>query len=227
MGAAIITTNKGGRCGVCQEDFGPRDQQVTHVGGENHDGFHRPCLARWVVQKPICPWDQQAIDPNSLTTRTDRIMARLRPALANAVYAACFGIIAGAGAGAVGIADLELTVGLAAVIAAQAATMGRLGGAAGIATLAGIAGALGGIRLGGGIRGVAVGVATGIGIDWILNRREVDEIARKNIENGMTVGAFVSMVAVLTDTITTPLTAIAVTSLFGGGLAGILSLIRR
>ena len=70
-----IATN---RDGIQQEKCNPGDQQLTRVGKENH-GFHKH--------------DQQAIDPNSLASRTDQIMERLGPALVNAAYATSIGIL--------------------------------------------------------------------------------------------------------------------------------------
>jgi len=189
----IITTNRGGICGICQNEFGHLDQQITHIGGENHDGFHKTCLAKWVVLNPTCPYDKTPLDPNSLISRTDQIAAKLRPALTNAAYAACFGT------------TVSGTV--AAVLAGGTALP------AGAVPIVGIA-----------VAGVAVGaiVGAGIGIDWILNRREVNQIARDNIWFGVCIGSLAGIAAVSFTPLSTP----PAISLVGGVAAGILSLIR-
>ena len=65
----VIPTNRGKSCAICQEKFRCGDKQVTHVGGEGHDGFHKS-------RRPNCPLDRQSIDPNSLITRTDWISGK-------------------------------------------------------------------------------------------------------------------------------------------------------
>ena len=72
----VVTTNRGGICAVCQSKFGPLDDQFTHTGGKNHDGFHDTCLETWLDINPTCPIDGQPIDPNSLISLKDRIEAR-------------------------------------------------------------------------------------------------------------------------------------------------------
>lgn len=93
--SAIISSSRGGMCGICHEEFALFDNQVTHVGGENHDGFHRQCLKNWTLRSPTCPYDRTSIDRSSLTTRTERIMEtatqalqRTAQALENSSYAA-------------------------------------------------------------------------------------------------------------------------------------------
>ncbi len=220
--SAIISTNRGKSCSICQEKFRCGDQQVTHVGGESHDGFHKSCLARWLAVNPNCPLDRKSIDPNSLTTRTDSITARLRAALANAAYAACFGIptAVATAVGAVGSGAVERVIAATAEIAGAAA-----GRAAGIAAGAAVGGVVVATAL---IVGMGIAEGAEKGLDWILNRRGVDRVARLNIGIGICAGGLVTVGAVVTGIITTtPLTAIAATGLFGGATAGILSLIRR
>src|SRR5678809_996154 len=112
--SAIITTNRDGICAICQQSLRPEERKLTHVGGEGHEGFHPSCLKYWVMRNPTCPYDRQPIDPTSLISRTDRIMARLPSALSNTAYVACFGT-AVAGTGAI--------AGAAGGVAAAAATV--------------------------------------------------------------------------------------------------------
>jgi len=92
--AAIIQTTRGGRCGICASDFEPGERQFTHIGGEGHDGFHGRCFLNWLRAHPICPYHDGDVDPSALVPRTERIMAYLKPALENAVYATGIGFIA-------------------------------------------------------------------------------------------------------------------------------------
>jgi hypothetical protein len=292
----VIPTERGGVCGICLGDFKPKtekgkfwriflavfnckgEEQVTHVGGEGHDGFHKSCLKEWVVWNPTCPFDNQPIDPNSLISRTERIRGRIKPALANAAYAACFGLaatgiagvavaggaavagaIAGAAAGAGAVAGAAAGVGaVEGALGAGAVGLGTVlaAGAIGKEAVAGAAGAIGAAAVvGAGVAGIVAAVAKeagvvavtvavtaaetvtagvagaavvagAMGIDWILNRREINQIARENITGGMCVGGITTMLASGASTIPF-LTAIKVNSLVGGVAAGIFSLIRR
>ncbi len=90
---AIISTDRGGRC-FCLDDFNPGEPQVTHVGGESHDGFHRECLKEHTVQKgvpyPPCPHCQKPIDPSALFSETEQTIMKPKSAVTNTAYAAGF-----------------------------------------------------------------------------------------------------------------------------------------
>ncbi len=90
-----IRTVRGGICGLCHEEFSASDEQYTHVGGERHDGFHKICFINCLNAKAVCPWDGMAVDPTSLTSRTERIMQRLKAAYEDANVAATVGIRTG------------------------------------------------------------------------------------------------------------------------------------
>ncbi len=175
--SAVIRSNRGELCAICKEEFGwleklgLRNQRVTHVGGEGHDGMHRKCLAEWLRTRltPKCPYDEKLIDQASINTRTYRILDKFESALTNAVYAACFGVAAGVGA---------------------AAAAGVVGGVVGVG---GVVAGVGGVS---GV-GVVAGVA-GVGVTWILDRKGVSQINHENIGAGMYIGAIVGFVAAVT-----------------------------
>jgi hypothetical protein len=79
----IISTTRGGTCCICQDDFNSQDQQITHTGGEGHDGFHEKCLKKWLTRSPTCPYDHQSINPNSLITKTEQVVGNLRSAFSH------------------------------------------------------------------------------------------------------------------------------------------------
>lgn len=240
------------RSRICRENFNPIDQQFTHIAGEGYDGFHKTCLARWVAQNPTCPYDKQPIDPNSLISLTDRVMERLGPVLVNSAYAALFGaVITGAVVTGTAVGVIEGAAAIARVggtaetkVAAVEAIRGieAAGAATGVgAAVAAIAGeptavavtaiAVTAIAARAAIARPALvfaGVAgiVGAGIDWILNRRGVDQIALQIIGNGMYVGGLATAVVLGANGKLTPLTAIPATALVTGFVAGGYSLIK-
>lgn len=245
----LITSNRGGTCCICLGEFEDSDKPITHVGGEGHDGFHRNCLKKWVIRSPICPYDKQLINESSLISRTDKMIAKLKPALTNAAYAACFGIaLSGLTAGVTAgvllrIARVERiaqigTAGVVLPILALAiqkavgdrraeALIGVLTAVMGGAGTAGITGKLigegGEVYLGVLTTGAAVGVTTKIGMDWILNRREVNWMDQETIDLGIHIG----LLAGMTVGAFHPLAISPTTILVSGIAAGILSLIKR
>jgi hypothetical protein len=219
----ITETNRGGVCGICLREFASTEKQYTHVGGE-HDGFHKHCLTPWIIQNPTCPYDRQQIDPSLLVSRTERIMARLRPALVNAAYAASCGVIVGVAAGA---AMVVIETAVEGIVAAGAAAAAAAGPAAGLAATVG-----GAVGVAAGTAAVALEIADA-GIDRILEDRRVDPIARDIIHIGISAGSMALLAAVITGIVSTPLTAMSLTltaipiiSVIGGSTAGILSLVR-
>lgn len=107
--SAIVPSTRGGVCGICLEEFKGWGSQVTHEGGEGHDGFHRLCLKRWLEVQTVCPIEGQIINRSSLilTGRElfqDRIELfwerrklfwdRYPIAMSSAIMAACWGITA-------------------------------------------------------------------------------------------------------------------------------------
>lgn len=247
-------------CCIGQDDLLIGEERVSHAEGGQH-GFHRDCLVSWLTRKLICPVCRRALDPNSLISRTDRIMERLRLALVNSTYAALFGAAAGVvGMGAARAAEIAgaeeaggaaKIAGTAALVVAsavlgQTARMLRLAGAGGLAIglaiglveAAGIGTVVVGTveTAGAGAEAIAIAIAiaaagtaaiaaagavTGIGINWILDRRRVDQSAHDNIGWGMVTGGLTALCAL--NAASSPLTAIAVISIFGGIAAGISS----
>ena len=115
--SAAIQTNRGGICGICFDEFIPGTLQFTHVGGENHDGFHRSCLASWLAINPSCPIDRQRINPANLISRKERIIQKLIPILVNTACATAIGFAA------VKVEALVAGVGLGAAIAVWSAAL--------------------------------------------------------------------------------------------------------
>ncbi len=100
--SAITTTNRDlvsdWSCSICKDRFEDQYKPTTHVGGETH-GFCKPCLKSWVIQKlpdPTCPNCRVPIDPSDLFSRTEQIIMKLKSAITNAVYGACFGLVGSA-----------------------------------------------------------------------------------------------------------------------------------
>jgi hypothetical protein len=95
-GSPIIPSDRDGRCAMCREDFIEEDERLTHEDA-NHDPFHKECLVNWVNAPqswenglPTCPYGNHTpIDPSSLMSKADQRIVKLRPTLANAVYAFC------------------------------------------------------------------------------------------------------------------------------------------
>lgn len=180
-GSLIVASNKGESCGICLKDFFKCEPRFSHEGG-NHDGFHSRCLREWVKMNPTCPYDQQAINPNSPKLLMERVMK----GTVNAVYAASLGALGGVAATEAGGTIVE------------------------IPAITGV-----------GVIAVA-GVAKGLGIREILNRRQFDT-ARKNIVLGMFLGEVTALIgrSVLDLTL---VTTCATSALVGGVAAGMLSL---
>ena len=206
--SGVIETNRGGVCAICQEEFLSGDQQFTHEGGEDHNGFHRECFTVWLRTNPTCPYDRQLISPNSLLSRTDRVMARLGPAFVNAACAAYLGIAAGPMWG------WELLMGTLVASILSLGEAAKLLGA--VYVLASVieksAPPL--------IDILSMGVIMGNIV--ILDSMRIDRIARENIGIGIIIGSGVAQ-AMAGPELSTLLAAIA---LAGGATAGILSLMR-
>jgi hypothetical protein len=195
--APIIRSTLGGNCGICFEEFVLADQGLTHKGGEGHPGFHSECLKNWLHLNSICPFDRTPIDANSLISRTDKIMAKLRPALTDAVYGACaasFATLAGAAVVAAGGVDLATRA-----ISSYSIGLGAMAGGLVAGAVKHVALPLIGIALVSDVQfgesllvGLAAGTVIGAGIKSILNRRQVSEITRKNIALGIAIGGLVS-----------------------------------
>jgi hypothetical protein len=91
--SAIISTNRGGVCGICLEGFSSSDLQLTHKGGEGHDGFHKPCLKNWLQARSVCPIDGQPINRGALINRNEVDEERFQKAALCAISAAYFGVV--------------------------------------------------------------------------------------------------------------------------------------
>ena len=59
--STLITTNIGGTCGICREDFEKGEEQFTHVGA-THDAFDENCFKLHLNNNPYCPYDRKKID---------------------------------------------------------------------------------------------------------------------------------------------------------------------
>lgn len=210
--SVVIPSNKGGFCAICREDFNQSEERLTHVGGEDHDGFHPECLRKWLILKPICPTDRRPINPDFLLTRTDRLMARLKPALFQATCAACFGSMA---AGTI-IGPLKLLPVAADAAKAIAETVGIPLDEKTVVVAV----------IGGGLVAQKVGAEVLRQIaQSILNRIEIGEIPFRNIQIGILAGGMATAAACVGGVVT-PLMAIPTTSLVAGIIAGIFSLYR-
>ena len=78
------------KCSICLDGFDEDSKKrYTHPGenGKKH-GFHKECLKGWVKEHSSCPTCQEAIDPSSLASRTERVVKRLKPALTSIAYVA-------------------------------------------------------------------------------------------------------------------------------------------
>ncbi len=107
--STIVSASRGGRCGLCQYDFTPEKEQVTHKGGEGHDGFDPECLKEYVVIKnlpyPPCPYShcKMPIDPRLLFSRTEWIVNKLKLSVINV---ACVAYLTAATAAATEVVGL-------------------------------------------------------------------------------------------------------------------------
>lgn len=90
----VISSNREGSCGICLNEFTPEEERLTHMGGENHDAFHKLCLVQWLKRSDKCPWDQQQIDRTSPMLKMGWMIDRLRPAIINGAIA-CFSSFSG------------------------------------------------------------------------------------------------------------------------------------
>ena len=79
--ALITTTDRVGPCGICYEEFKQNERKYSHIGGENHDGFHRTCLKSWLSQNSTCPYDRVPVNPTALLSNKERLMLRYKPAV--------------------------------------------------------------------------------------------------------------------------------------------------
>jgi len=138
-------------------------------------------------------------------------MARLRPALGNAAYAAYFGMAVAA----VGAAGTAVVIAAGSVVAAALRAA-----AAGLGPGPLIAAAAAGWVV---VAGVAMATETGDPALEMELDLGVNEIARKNIGVGMCIGGLAGIAMSITFA---PLTILATIALVGGGTAGVLSLIR-
>lgn len=244
--SAIISSSKGGICAICRiqldlNDFEPQNEPVTHIGGENHDGFHKGCLLEWLVKRQICPLDRQPIDPYCELLRSDYLKREIQLVRTNTAYAAGLGggvaLVAEAVAGLVTTFGFGETAGIFAV-AGAAAAIGTAG-----AVMSKDVGALAGLAAAGVLPAVlsmttigktaataaaigALGTAAlaGVGVDWFLKYREVDSLDRQSMGLGMSMGAMVSGFAVISMD---PQLVIPTIVSVGGIAAGILTLKRK
>jgi hypothetical protein len=125
--SAIISINKGGICGICRNDFALGEHQITHVGGEKHEGFHTFCLKPWLEINPTCPLDRETIDKNSLLSRTEKVFQRLKACLVGFIKAEQGPVVAMMGAGVVGGAILGAKAEVGAAIGTVIGTVTVLG----------------------------------------------------------------------------------------------------
>lgn len=122
MSAVIVSNNKGAECPICLQAFGEKEEKVTHVGGEKHAGFHRPCLAQWVRQQATCPLDRMPIGADCLKSRCEKIMERVRPLMTKAVYGvggACLGAAVGIASDIMAVGGIVLPVRIEAEVVRQ------------------------------------------------------------------------------------------------------------
>ncbi len=245
--AAIVTTQRGGCCGICLEEFVPPELQFTHEGGEGHDGFHKSCLGKWLIHHSTCPLDRQVIDRSSLVSRTDLIRERLKIAMVNASLAVCFGTVVSV-AGRVTVAALDriaekgriakmlpiaiLPEKFLAAIIVPTVTIGVAFGSAAIARVAGA---------GTEITAAASVVGTLVVDRMITTGTEAEAVAgsaitafagyaavsvdRNNVGWGMFVGGCVPLIGLFFNRKYVPQLSTAI-PLIAGTAAGILSLIR-
>ena len=219
----IVESKLDGMCSICQEELKPEDFKLSHQGA-THNAFHSKCLKTWVLRSPTCPLDRERLDKryftDTLTGRIERIMNSHK----NVAYAAVLGsAVAGIALLATGgSAAIAAIAGLGAGGVATLSAGGR-GGSLALKTAALVVGSLGAASAG--VTAAAVGAATsmaatGIAIDWILNRSEVDQIARENIGLGIQLGSLAAVASPWS------LPVIPVIALVSGVAAGILSVIR-
>ena len=237
----VVSTNQGGRCGYCLEDFEVNEHQLTHAGGK-HDGWHPKCLKNMCLANPTfkCPYDQTMIDQNSLVSRTERVIETLKPAFLNAAYATALGLAAGAGiagiAESAGMAEAAVAaagaVGLAgAVVGGAAVAAGIVAGAVGLAEAEAV---VGGAAVAGGAAGavagagaVVGGAAVVMGANLIFDRLGVSQMAREHIYLGLVTGSVTTLAIELAIARLTTIIAIPQIALVAGVTAGVLSCIRR
>lgn|SRR3989338_6593335 len=104
MNAVLLTNNNPNdlTCGICYDsfDFGKepwghqiRGMDATQELVENRHPYHKQCFKNWVLIRSCCPGCEVAIDPDSLTSRTERVSAIASPALRNAGYAILFSVV--------------------------------------------------------------------------------------------------------------------------------------
>jgi hypothetical protein len=187
----VIEIQRGGTCAICREDFSLDERQFTHVGEKGHKGFHKKCLARWVSLNPTCPLDRMPIDPRSILSRTERIMARLRPALANGASAVCLvlasEIVSGASGAALGSAvGQRISEVLFKRITAVAAAVGSAGAGAVVAFNPGVREAKALVIFGGLL--AVVGAVIEVGISGAGTAGKVEQVAWAIVCNGAAFG---------------------------------------
>ncbi|MBM3191401.1 MAG: hypothetical protein FJZ63_01940 [Chlamydiae bacterium] len=214
--SAICETNKGGLCAVCFDGFEEGQKQYTHKGknGKNHDGLHEECLKGWLDVSHTCPICREEVDPLSLTSRTEWMMKKFKPALTNAAYAA------------------------GGELALLAASGGLVAGAFATASVGTVAASVAGmsfpaaLAIGGSVVLSASAVARDVmyaGVDLVIGRR-INEKDRSSIRNGVNVGASVLVTGMLalgpSMTVPAAITVMATSTLVAGIAAGIWSFIK-
>lgn len=193
----IVATNRGGMCSICIEEFGPQDRQVTHVGGENHDGFHEECLKKWLVQNPTCPCDRQPIQ-KPLLTRSEKLVTVLTGAVCGAFFGTVSSLVARTGVARIGVVAGSVLVGVEATRVAV-------------------------ISLGMGLPG-PIGAVLGEGIDRFLNHRGVHFVDRQTLGAGMFA---CSLSGIAVEHFVSPFVSPPMVAVVGGVASGILSLVQH
>ena len=229
----VIPSNREGSCGICLDEFST-EARFTHIGGENHDAFHKQCLIQWLKTSDKCPWDQRKIDRTSPMLKRGWMIDRLRPAIINGAIA-CFSSFSGSIITTLGARTLP-------IITSATPENGAL-----------VAGGLAMAAAGTGVMKQSMHWTLGaclillsqvakwqsfsdeeilfmfiammvelIGMNQMLNLFDIPRIARQNIGFGV----FMSGLAMLPFPSNTP-QAIAATALFAGVVTASMGLIRR
>lgn len=174
----IKESTRNGQCGICLNDFMPEERPLTHEGAD-HAGFHPICLEGWRNSQTShlfdrdhytfpCPYDQIAIDSDSLSeaihpvSRTLHIMRKFRKSLINAGLAAgiggaaaYIGTVAAGGILVGGAIPVGLIMGSAVGLRAMQVTWGAIA----VGSLGAVAAGVARLRAGGWGTGAAVAIA--------------------------------------------------------------------
>lgn len=87
----VTAEQAGEHCLTCFEDFAEGATRYSHT---DKYGFHRDCLAKWVIKHPDCPACRLPLDPTSIISLKDLACDRADQAFQNATLAAITGIAA-------------------------------------------------------------------------------------------------------------------------------------